>query len=46
MTLLPLGAAYQFRASRPSVILLQTLSGPDTVERWDEICQSSATGRS
>jgi hypothetical protein len=45
MTLLPLGAAYQFRASRPSVILLQTLAGPDTVERWDEICQTSATRR-
>jgi hypothetical protein len=46
MTLLPVGAAYQFRASRPSVILLQTLAGPDTVERWDEICQTSATRRS
>jgi hypothetical protein len=46
MTLLPVGAAYQFRARRPSVILLQTLAGPDTVERWEEICQTSATRRS
>jgi hypothetical protein len=46
MTLLPLGSAYQFRASRPSVILLQTLAGQGTVERWDEICQTTATRRS
>jgi hypothetical protein len=39
--LLPVGAAYQFRASRPSVILLQTLAGKDTVERWDDICQTT-----
>jgi len=46
MTLLPVGAAYQFRAGRPSVILLQTLAGRDTVERWGEICQTTATRRS
>ncbi len=46
MTLLPVGAAYQFRASRPSVILLQTLAGQGTVERWDDICQTTATRRS
>jgi hypothetical protein len=46
MTLLPVGAAYQFRASRPSVILLQTLAGKDTVERWDDICQTTAARRS
>jgi len=46
MTLLPVGAAYQFRAGRPSVILLQTLAGQGTVERWDEICQTTATRRS
>jgi hypothetical protein len=40
--LLPAGRAYQFSASteRPSVILLQTIKGPDTVEKWAEICQS------
>jgi hypothetical protein len=41
MTLLPVGAAYQFRAERPGVILLQTLAGRDTVERWRDICQTA-----
>jgi hypothetical protein len=53
MTLLPVGAAYQFHADRPSVILLQTLAGRDTIERWAQICQTTprpagvsvATGR-
>jgi hypothetical protein len=40
MTLLPAGAAYQFHADRPSVILLQTIAGDDTVYRWAEICQT------
>ena len=42
MTLLPAGAAYQFHADRPGVILLQTLAGDDTIERWGDICQTSA----
>ncbi|HUM18006.1 MAG TPA: hydroxyquinol 1,2-dioxygenase [Candidatus Nitrosotalea sp.] len=41
MTLLPVGAAYQFHANQPSVILLQTLAGRDTVERWAQICQTT-----
>jgi hypothetical protein len=41
MTLLPVGAAYQFHAPRPGVILLQTLAGTDTVERWADICQTT-----
>ena len=41
MTLLPVGAAYQFHAARPGVVLLQTLAGRDTVERWAEICQTT-----
>jgi hypothetical protein len=41
MTLLPVGAAYQFHATSPGVILLQTLAGADTVERWGEICQTA-----
>jgi hypothetical protein len=45
MTLLPAGAAYQFHASRPSVVLLQTLAGRDTVERWADICQTAAPSR-
>jgi len=41
MTLLPAGAAYQFHAARPGVVLLQTLAGADTVERWADICQTT-----
>ena len=41
MTLLPVGAAYQFHAPQPSVLLLQTMAGADTVERWAEICQTT-----
>jgi hypothetical protein len=40
MTLLPVGAAYQFHAERPSVILLQTQDGPDTIYRWADIIQT------
>jgi hypothetical protein len=38
--LLPKGAAYRFSAARPSVILQQTIGGPDTLYRWNEICQT------
>ena len=41
MTLLPVGAAYQFHAAQPGVLLLQTLAGADTVECWADICQTS-----
>ena len=40
MALLPAGRCYRFSADTPSVILLQTIAGPDTVERWAEICQT------
>ena len=40
MTLLPAHAAYQFHADAPGVILLQTVKGDDTIERWLEICLS------
>lgn len=40
MTLLPAGAAYQFHAERPGVILLQTIAGDDTRYRWAEVCQT------
>ena len=39
MALLPKGAAYQFHASKPGVILVQTIAGDLTVERWKDICQ-------
>lgn len=41
MALLPAGRCYRFVADEPSVILLQTIEGPDTVYRWAEICQTS-----
>jgi hypothetical protein len=39
MALLPKGSAYQFRSSAPGVVLLQTIKGATTVERWADICQ-------
>ena len=39
MALLPKGTAYQFHAARPGVILLQSVAGDLTVERWQDICQ-------
>ena len=39
MALLPKGAAYQFHAAKPGVILLQTIKGDLTLERWNDICQ-------
>jgi len=41
MTLLPAGAAYQMRADRPGVLLLQAIAGEDTVYKWAEICQTA-----
>lgn len=41
MSLLPAGRCYRFTAAQPSVILLQTIEGPDTVYRWAEICQTA-----
>ena len=38
MALLPANCAYRFSAERPSVILLQTIQGDDTLERWSDIC--------
>jgi hypothetical protein len=38
--LLPANAAYRMSATAPSVILLQTILGDDTVERWADICLS------
>jgi len=40
MVLLPKGAAYQFRSTKPGVVLIQTIKGDCTVERWAEICQT------
>lgn len=40
MTLLPAGRAYRFSSDAVGVILLQTIEGPDTIYRWDDICQT------
>jgi hypothetical protein len=41
--LLPAGAAYQFRnAGKPGVLLVQTILGENTVEKWAQICQTEA----
>jgi hypothetical protein len=40
MALLPANSAYRFSAPAPGVILLQTILGADTIERWAEICLS------
>ena len=36
--LLPAGAAYQFRAKKRGVLLLQTILGENSVEKWADIC--------
>jgi len=41
MALLPAHAAYRMRAVAPAAVLLQTIAGDDTVERWAEICQTA-----
>jgi hypothetical protein len=41
MALLPKGAAYQFRSAKPGVLLVQTIKGDNTIERWAEICQTA-----
>ncbi len=43
MALLPKGAAYQFHADKPSVVTIQTVHGPLTIERWAEICETKST---
>jgi hypothetical protein len=40
MALLPTGAAYRFHAARPAAMMIQTLHGAETVEKWAEICQT------
>jgi hypothetical protein len=39
-TLLPKGSAYRYRSAKPGVILMQTLKGDHSVEKWAEICYS------
>lgn len=39
--LLPANAAYQFRADKPAVIILQTCKGELSIEKWADICQTN-----
>lgn len=39
--LLPRGAAYRFKADSPGCLMIQTVEGPETVQKWAEICQNS-----
>ena len=39
--MLPKNAAYQFRAAKPAVLIMQTCKGELSVERWSEICQTA-----
>jgi hypothetical protein len=39
--LLPANVAYQFRASKPGVVVLQTCRGDLSVEKWADICQAA-----
>ncbi len=39
-TMLPKGSAYQYRARKPSVIMLQTILGSNSVQKWADICYS------
>jgi hypothetical protein len=41
MALLPKGAAYCFQADTPGVMILQTIKGSATVEKWADICQTA-----
>jgi hypothetical protein len=36
--LLPRGAAYRFKAAKPGVVLMQTVEGELSVQKWRDIC--------
>ena len=38
--LLPAGSAYRLHADSLSCVLIQTIEGPVTVQKWADICQS------
>ena len=38
--LLPKGAAYRFSAQAPGVLLLQTMLGELSIQKWPQICRS------
>lgn len=42
MGLLPKGSAYRFHADAPATMLIQTIEGPLTIQKWAAICQTAA----
>lgn len=36
--ILPAGSAYRFEAAAPAVLLIQTIQGPLSLEKWSDIC--------
>jgi hypothetical protein len=40
MALLPKHSAYRLRAAVPAAAIFQTIEGPETIFRWNEICQT------
>ena len=44
--LLPKGSAYQMNSAKPSVAIMQTVDGPVTVKRWNDICTLNGGARS
>lgn len=42
MGLLPRGAGYRFHADAPAALMVQTIEGPETVQKWNQICQTSS----
>lgn len=41
MGMLPEGAAYRFHSADRAALMLQTIEGPATIQKWAEICQTS-----
>lgn len=39
MALLPVGAAYRFKSDSPATLMIQTIEGPETLQKWAEFCQ-------
>ena len=39
MGILPVGSAYRFMSAAPCALLIQSIIGPVSVEKWAEICQ-------
>jgi hypothetical protein len=38
--LLPKGAAYQYRPSKTCVLMIQSILGDESIERWADICEA------